>query len=185
MAAAVPPPEVNLNQQFAKEQNDPAMVAYLKSLGIDPNYVPPKDDPRRVVISEFALIFKEHAPLVLKFNSQADIEAAKKTPLIVKEGTEFKIKVSFRVQHNVVLGLKIKNNVSKLGKTVAKDEEMLGTYPPKNDFQSVEIPRLDWNEAPSGMLMRGEYHSKMKFMDDDEKCHLEFEYLLKITKDWE
>eukprot|EP00727_Mastigamoeba_balamuthi_P009857 m51a1_g5494 putative rho gdp-dissociation inhibitor (189) ;mRNA; r:337246-337996 len=178
------PPEVNLTQQFEKEKNDPAMVAYLKSLGIDPNYVAPKDDPRRVVINEFAIIFKDHDPLVLKFATEDDVKNAKKTPLVVKEGTEFKIRVSFRVQHNVVLGLKILNNVSKMGKTVAKDEEMLGTYPPKNEFQSLEIPRLDWNEAPTGMLMRGEYKSRMRFVDDDDACHLDFEYILKIAKEW-
>jgi Rho GDP-dissociation inhibitor len=184
-AGGAPPPEVNLSQQFEKEKGDPAMIAYLKSLGIDPNYVPPKDDPRRVVISEFALVFKDgHDPIVLKFATQDDILNAKKKPLVVKEGTEFKVRVSFRVQHNVVLGLRLLNNISKMGTTVAKDEEMLGTYPPKNEFQSLELPRLDWNEAPSGMIARGEYKSKMKFVDDDKACHLEFEYILKIAKEW-
>ena len=122
---------------------------------------------------------------MLNFETQKDIENAKKHPLVVKEGTEFKVRVTFRVQHNVVLGLRICNTVSKLGKTVAKDEEMLGTYPPKNEFQSLDSPRNDWNEAPTGMLMRGEYKSKMVFMDDDKKTHLEFEYVLKIAKDWE
>ena len=123
--------------------------------------------------------------MVLNFETQQDIDNAKKHPLVVKEGTEFRVRVTFRVQHNVVLGLRILNSVSKLGKTVAKDEEMLGTYPPKNEFQSLDIPRNDWNEAPTGMLMRGEYKSKMTFMDDDKKTHLEFEYVLKIAKDWE
>lgn len=161
--ASTAPPEVNLSAQFEKEKGDPAMIAYLKQLGIDPDYVPPKDDPRRVVISEFSIIFKDgHEPIVLKFNNEEDVKNAKKTPLVIKEGAEFKIKLMFRVQHNVVLGLKVLNTVSKMGKTLAKDEEMLGTYPPKNDFQSLEIPRLDWNEAPSGMIARGEYKSKMK-----------------------
>ena len=52
------PAEVDLAKQFDKEKNDPAMIAYLKSLGIDPDYVPPKDDPRRVVINKFEIIFK-------------------------------------------------------------------------------------------------------------------------------
>jgi Rho GDP-dissociation inhibitor len=121
---------------------------------------------------------------VLKFASEEDVKNAKKTPLVVKEGTEFKIRIMFRVQHNVVLGLKILNQVSKMGKTIAKDEEMLGTYPPKNEFQSLEIPRLEWNEAPSGILLRGEYKSKMRFVDDDNRCHLELDYVLKIAKDW-
>lgn len=160
--ATAPPPEVDLASQFEKEKNDPSMIAYLKQLGIDPNYVPPKDDPRRVVINEFAVVFKEHPPYVLKFNKPEDLLEAKKKPIVVKEGAEFKIRVSFRVQHNVVLGLKICNSVSKLGKTLAKDEEMLGTYPPKNEFQMLEIPRLDWTEAPTGMMLRGDYKAKVK-----------------------
>jgi len=186
-AAAAPPPEVDLASQFEKEKNDPAMIAYLKQLGIDPNYVPPKDDPRRVVINKFAVVFKDEGRPAheLEFNKPEDLLEAKKKPIIVKEGAEFKIRISFRVQHNVVLGLKIINTVSKLGKTLTKDEEMLGTYPPKNEFQVLEIPRLEWTEAPSGMMLRGEYKAKIKFIDDDNRTHLEFEYLLKIAKDWE
>jgi len=183
--ASAPPPEVDLASQFEKEKNDPAMIAYLKQLGIDPNYVPPKDDPRRVVINEFAVVFKDHPEHVLKFNKAEDLLEAKKKPIIVKEGAEFKIRISFRVQHNVVLGLKIINTVSKLGKTLTKDEEMLGTYPPKNEFQQLEIPRLEWTEAPSGMMLRGDYKAKIKFIDDDNRTHLEFEYVLKIAKEWE
>ncbi|KAH3764940.1 Rho GDP-dissociation inhibitor [Pelomyxa schiedti] len=181
---SAPPPEVNLAAHYEKERADPAMIKYLESLGIDPHYVGPADDPRRVVINEFAIVFKDHPPVVLHFNNQADVLRAASTPLVVKEGSSFKIRVTFRVQHNVVLGLKILNTVSKIGKTVASDEEMLGTYPPKNEFQALEIPRLEWNEAPSGLLMRGDYKSKMKFVDDDNKVHLKFEYILKIARDW-
>jgi len=181
----VPPPELDLSETFKKEANDPSMIAYMKSIGIDPNYVPPKDDPRRVVISEFAVIFKDHdKPVTLKFESDDDLKKAKKTPLVIKEGCEYKLRCKFRVQHNVVLGLKIINEVKKLGKTLSKDTEMLGTYPPKNDFQTIHIPEKEWAEAPSGMLARGEYSAKMKFTDDDAKNHLEFEYTLKIAKDY-
>jgi hypothetical protein len=38
---------------------------------------------------------------------------------------------------------------------------MLGTYPPKNEFQAVDIPRQGWHEAPSGALARGEYKAKV------------------------
>jgi hypothetical protein len=41
MASEAPPPEVNLSSQFEKEKNDPSMIAYLKSLGIDPDYKAP------------------------------------------------------------------------------------------------------------------------------------------------
>jgi len=181
-----PPPEVDLKDTFKKEANDPSMQAYLRSLGIDPDYVPPKDDPRRVVVSELAIIFKDHpTPTVLKFENDDDVKNAKKHPLVIKEGCHYKMRVSFRVQHNVVLGLQIKNTIfTKIGAKIASDVEMLGTYPPKNTFQAVEIPKNDWNEAPSGVLARGEYKGKMKFVDDDEKSHLEFEYIMKIAKEF-
>jgi len=171
------------------------------------NCSPPKDDKRRVVIESLTVVFKDHKEAVLKFTTEDEIKNAKKHPLVIKEGCFFKFRcaiwglfarscqitflckkkkrVSFRVQHNVVLGLQIKNTVSsKLGVKLAEDTEMLGTYPPKNEFQAVDIPKHDWNEAPSGMLGRGEYKAHMKFVDDDGACHLDFEYLIKISKDW-
>ncbi len=42
MSGEQPPPEVDLQKRFEEEKKDPAMVAYLKSLGIDPDYVPPE-----------------------------------------------------------------------------------------------------------------------------------------------
>eukprot|EP00736_Rhodelphis_marinus_P005258 Rmarinus@m.7831 len=167
-----------------KEEKDPAMIAYLKSLGIDPDYEAPKDDLRRVVISEFHIAFEDHESAVMKFSTDEDIKNAKKQVIVMKEGCKFKTHVVFRVQHTVVAGLRIENNISKLGKTVAKDCEMLGSYPPSNEFKGIDVPRNSWNDAPSGMMARGEYKCHMKFMDDDGACHLDFEYILKIAKDW-
>jgi len=180
-----PPPEIDLAETFKKEANDPSMIAYMKSIGIDPTYKGPANDPRRVVVNEIAVIFKDHdKPFTLKFENDEDLKKAKKTPMIIKEGCEYKFRVTFRVQHNVVLGLKIMNEVKKLGKTLSKDTEMLGTYPPKHDFQAVHIPNTGWAEAPSGFVSRGEYGAKMKFTDDDNKTHLEFDYTIKISKDY-
>merc|ERR1712098_440726 len=171
--------------QFQKEANDPAMIAYLKSLGIDPDYVPPKDDPRRVVVSGLSVKFKDYdKPVIMNFGTDEELKAAKKTPMIIKEGCDYRMTITFRVQHTVVLGLKIQNSISKLGKTIAKDVEILGSYPPKNEFQSIDIPKNEWNTAPTGSLSRGEYKAKMKFMDDDGNCHLEFDYVIKIAKDY-
>jgi len=160
------------------------MVAYLISLGIDPNYVPPENDPRRVVISEFQIIFRDHdVPVVINVESPEELEAAKNNSMIVKEGCHFKMRLSFRVQHNVVLGLKLSNTIyGSLGAKLASDTEMLGTYPPKEEFQFVEIPRVGWNEAPKGAIARGTYKAKCKFIDDDGNNHLTFEYQMKIAK---
>jgi len=177
------PPEEDLKDKMTNEK-DPDLVKYMLQLGIDPNYVAPENDPRRVVVSEFAIIFEDHdTPVSLTFDTEESITHAREHPLVIKEGCHYKMRVSFRVQHNVVLGLQIINQIyAKLGPRLAKDVEMLGTYPPKNDFQAVEIPKNGWHEAPKGGLARGEYKAKMKFVDDDNNCHLEFEYAIKISK---
>ena len=87
---------------------DPALIAYLKSLGVDPDYVGPKDDARRVVVKELSVIFKDNPnSQTLSFATAEDIKNAKKTPLHIKEGCEYKMKILFRVQHDAVAGFKV------------------------------------------------------------------------------
>lgn len=52
---------------------------------------------------------------------------------------------------------------------------MLGSYGPKAESQSALTPL---EEAPSGMLARGHYTVKSKFVDDDNNVHLEWEWLV-------
>uniref|UniRef100_A0A6B2LLN6 Rho GDP-dissociation inhibitor n=1 Tax=Arcella intermedia TaxID=1963864 RepID=A0A6B2LLN6_9EUKA len=167
-----------------KGEKDESLRKYLISLGMDPDYVPPKDDPRRVVISEFAIVFKDHdVTQKWTFNTPEDLKNVKKNPLVIKEKAEYKFRVTFRVQHNIVLGLKLVNTVFSKIKEV-KDTQMFGSYPPSNEFKAYEFPTDGWHEAPSGMAMRGEYKARMTFTDDDNKEHLTFDYVIKIAKDW-
>lgn len=57
---------------------------------------------------------------------------------------------------------RIVSTVKKLGKELSRDTEMLGSYPPKNDFASIDIGGGEFMEAPTGMLARGEYKAEMK-----------------------
>jgi len=167
-----------------KEEQDPHLRAYLKSLGIDPDYVGPKDDQRRVVIKELQVIFKDSDKTqTLSFETQEDVKNAKKHPLVIKEGCEYKMKIQFRVQHDAVAGFKIHNSVSRLGKEIT-DEEMLGSFPPSNDFKPLELPTKGWNQAPEGGLYRGDYSGVMKFTDDDKQDHLTVKYAIHIGKDY-
>jgi len=167
-----------------KEEKDESLKKYLISLGMDPNYDPPKDDIRRVVISEFAIIFKDHDNVQKwTFATPEDLKKVKKNPLVIKEKAEYKFRVTFRVQHNVVLGLQMNNTVFSKIKEV-KDHVMFGSYPPSNEFKSFDFPTDGWHEAPSGLALRGEYKARMQFTDDDGADHLTFDYCIKIAKDW-
>ena len=48
----------------------------------------------------------------------------------------------------------------------------------------MQVPRREWEAAPSGMLARGTYEVKCSFLDDDKAEHLSFSFQLEIKKDW-
>lgn len=93
----------------------------------------------------------------------------------MKEGSEYTIEFSFRVQRDVVLGLKFLNLVYKMGMRVDKQTHVIGSFAPQAD---AHVFALDSMVAPSGMLARGKYRARSKFVDDDGTVHLDFEYNL-------
>eukprot|EP01094_Clydonella_sp_ATCC50884_P014301 TRINITY_DN246_c0_g2_i1.p1 TRINITY_DN246_c0_g2~~TRINITY_DN246_c0_g2_i1.p1 ORF type:complete len:230 (-),score=76.75 TRINITY_DN246_c0_g2_i1:153-764(-) len=153
----------------------------------------PADDPRLVVIQSLHVIFKDgdtisYENLHTAEAVQAMKESTAATPMRFPEGSLYKIKVVFKVQHEIVAGLKYVNKVSRIvgGKKVKAltQTEMLGSYGPQEAAHEVVFPRLSdqWEQAPSGMIARGSYVALSRFVDDDKQTHLEFEYSFNITK---
>ncbi|KAJ6687235.1 RHO GDP-DISSOCIATION INHIBITOR 1-LIKE [Salix purpurea] len=44
------------------------------------------------------------------------------------------------------------------------------------------VHTLEEDTAPSGVLARGTYSAKLKFEDDDRRCHMELKYSFEIKK---
>ena len=65
---------------------------------------------------------------------------------------------------------------------VDKTNLMVGSYGPKTEAHVFQTPP---EEAPSGVMSRGTYTLKSKFLDDDKNAYLEWEWALSIKKDWE
>ena len=87
-----------------------------------------------------------------------------------------------RIQNDVVSGLKYLHGVKRAGIRVDKMEEMLGSYSPSpQPYEKKFLPE----EAPSGMMARGKYQVKSKFVDDDKITHLEWDWILEIRKGWD
>ena len=66
--------------------------------------------------------------------------------------------------------------------SVDKASLMVGSYGPKAESQEFTSPVED---APKGMIARGHYNVKSKFIDDDKNVYLEWEWSFDIKKDWE
>ena len=64
---------------------------------------------------------------------------------------------------------------------VTKATYMVGSYGPK--AEEVEfISPVD--EAPKGMISRGQYGVHSRFIDDDKNVYLDWEWNLEVKKDW-
>ena len=94
------------------------------------------------------------------------------------------MKATFVVQHQVLSGLKYVQQLKRKGIPVGKDQEMIGSYSPNTEDKPVHEKKFAPEEAPTGMMARGHYDATSRFVDDDDKTHLKFEWSFDITKEW-
>mmetsp|Transcript_46573 Transcript_46573/g.74977 ORF Transcript_46573/g.74977 Transcript_46573/m.74977 type:complete len:213 (+) Transcript_46573:3-641(+) len=181
--------KVSVEELMNKDSEDESLRKYKEQLlgaaakgqtATDPN------DKRRVVITELKIIFEDRpgGDVTYALNTQEDVLAMKKKPFIMKEKCHYQIQITFRVQHEIVSGLKFVNKFYKAGIRVAKEETMLGSYAPNAEPYSVTVPRNDWDEAPAGFFARGGFGAKSLFIDDDNQTHLEYEYSFELKSGW-
>ncbi|XP_075911736.1 rho GDP-dissociation inhibitor 1-like isoform X2 [Petromyzon marinus] len=121
------------------------------------------------------------APEPLTLDLTGDLEAFKKQAFVLKEGVEYRIKISFKVNREIVSGLRYIQHTHRKGVKVDKANYMVGSYGPRvAEHEFVTPPE----EAPRGMLARGNYSLRSQFTDDDKTDHLSWEWNLKIHKEW-
>jgi len=163
------------------DSNDESLVKYkqallgdMKDIAFDIN------DPRRVIVTHIEIHSPElENPTVLAV--QGNLEELKKTPIKIKEKSLYHIEVRYHVQHEIVAGLKYEQVVSRKGIRVDKDKVMIGSYGPRKEHYTY---KSEEEEAPSGMLARGQYSVKSAFVDDDKVTHMDFEWKFEIGKSW-
>lgn len=66
--------------------------------------------------------------------------------------------------------------------SVDKSSVMVGSYGPKAEAHEHCTPS---EEAPKGLIARGAYVAKSKFIDDDKNIYLEWQWAFQIKKDWD
>lgn len=129
-----------------------------------------------------ALESEDRDDVIMKLETIEDLKALKKKPMIIKGGVTFCLKVKFRVQHEVVSGLKYIHVIKRLGIVVDKMEKMLGSYSPsETPYERKFAPE----EAPNPSLIGcGHYNVRSIFIDDDKKTYLDWTWSFEIKKDW-
>nr|CAG4641243.1 EOG090X0EJY [Eulimnadia texana] len=179
----VPPPQKTIEEILAADQEDESLRRYKEALlgsaaaaekvVVDPN------DLRKVLVRKLVLLSEGQPERELDLTG--DLSKLKSQTFTIKEGVQYKIRIDFHVQHEIVHGLKYVQKTYRKGIQVDKMTHMVGSYAPKKELQSYTTPVED---APSGLLYRGNYSVTSLFTDDDGNEHLKWEWTFEIKKDW-
>ncbi|USP82850.1 uncharacterized protein yc1106_10124 [Curvularia clavata] len=160
----------------------------------------PSDSPRCILLS-LGLEVEGRPDVVIDLRAPGAVEELEQKSFTIKEGTEYRIKMQFKVQHETLSGLRYVYKISRKGVGVDKSEEMMGSFPPNTEttpfYEKTCIYVIPYyyltfltyllvasDEAPSGALYRGHYKVLSEVVDDDKKTHLQFNWSYDIKKDW-
>ncbi|XP_028312502.1 rho GDP-dissociation inhibitor 1-like isoform X1 [Gouania willdenowi] len=173
-----PPAQKSMKEIQELDKDDESLRKYKEAL-LGPGSVETDSNAPNVEVTRMTLVCESApAPLVLDLT---DLDKLKDQSFILKEGVEYKIKISFKVNKEIVSGLKYVQQTYRKGVKIDKSDYMVGSYGPR----SCEYDFLtSLEEAPKGVLARGTYTIKSKFTDDDKHDHLSWEWNLHIKKEW-
>ncbi|KAK4766066.1 hypothetical protein SAY87_007708 [Trapa incisa] len=121
-------------------------------------------------------------PIPILSSSSSSSPSSKRTLFVLKEGSRCRTKFSFLVLSSAVSGLRYTYAVWKTGVRVGNTKIMVGTFSPRKEPYWYETEE---ETIPTGILARGSYFVRTKFVDDDGKCHLELNYYFEIRKNWQ
>ncbi|KAF9283313.1 hypothetical protein BGZ68_005450 [Mortierella alpina] len=177
----------SMNEYEKLDADDDALRRWKESLGVKSTDASKADDPHNVKVLELHLVVEGRPDVILNLD-QSD-EELKKQSFTIKEGVEYRLVVKFKVQHELVHGLKYIQVVKRMGVKVDKIEEMIGSYAANPDIiekkaSTEQFAHFPVEEAPSGMMARGHYEVKSRFVDDDKTVHKEWSWSFDIKKDW-
>ncbi|KAG8138033.1 putative LOC417941-like protein [Naja naja] len=174
-----PPPQKTLQELQELDKDDESLAKYKKSLLGDAPVVADPTLPN-VTVTRLTLVC-DTAPGPITMDLTGDLEALKKETFVLKEGAEYRVKIHFKVNKDIVSGLKYLQNTYRKGVKVDKAVFMVGSYGPRPEEYEFMTPI---EEAPKGMVARGNYCNKSLFTDDDKHNHLTWEWNLAIKKEW-
>jgi len=107
------------------DQNDESLRKWKESLGLgsgqsisDPN------DDRKVILLSLGLEVEGRSDIIIDLTQTGALESLNKKPFTIKEGATFRMKARFRVQHEILSGMKYVQVVSRMG-VKQKMQEMI------------------------------------------------------------
>ncbi|XP_006894923.1 PREDICTED: rho GDP-dissociation inhibitor 3 [Elephantulus edwardii] len=175
-----PPGQKSLQELQELDQDDESLTKYKRAL-LEP--LPPVSDPNlpNVQVTRLTLL-SEQAPGPITMELSGDLAVLRDQVFVLKEGVDFRVKITFKVNKEIVCGLRCCHHTYRKGLRVDKAVYMVGSYGPKEQEYEFVTPE---EEVPRGALARGTYLVSSCFTDDDQAAHLSWEWSFRICKDWQ
>lgn len=167
------------------DAGDESLAKWKESLGLGADVLPLEypGDRRKVVIQKIMLLVDtEPEPFVFDLTNETTIKELASKRYKIKEKSNYKLHIQFKIQHEIITGIRYVQYIKKAGIAVDKIDDNIGSYAPNTKtkpFYEVELPE---SEAPSGFLARGNYSAISKFIDDDNNTHLTLNWGVEIAK---
>lgn len=173
-------PQCTLKELSEKDKDDESLRRWKEQLlgSVDINSVGESLDPE-VKILNLAIKSPGRDDIVLQIPEHTN---PKGSLFVLKEGSHYNLRFTFRVSNNIVSGLVYKNTVWRAGVKVYTTKEMIGTFSPQTEPYTHEMPE---ETTPSGIFARGSYSARTQFLDDDKRCYLELNYTFDIKREWQ
>ncbi|MFJ7062847.1 hypothetical protein ACIQVA_35045 [Streptomyces microflavus] len=109
-------------------------------------------------------------------------KADKSQPVTIKQGVEYHLEVAFRVDQDIVSGVRYVHVVKQAGLDVDKLQRSFGSYGPSADPYTEQ---LESEAAPTGIMARGaSYLVRSRLRDDDGTVHADFEWSYELATEW-
>ncbi|KAF8914070.1 immunoglobulin E-set [Gymnopilus junonius] len=174
-------------EEYAKlDAEDESLARWKASLGIVPGAGSNASGPKVTVLT-LELDSPTLPPgkkIAFDLKDTARLADTKKNPIIIKEGVEYNVRITFVVNHSIISGVRYIQLVKRAGIKVDKMEQMLGSYGPTPDGKPY-TKNFEPEESPSGMVARsGTYNVKSRVVDDDGEVYAEWEWFFKLAKEW-
>ncbi|KAI5829846.1 E set domain-containing protein [Schizophyllum commune Tattone D] len=177
--------------EYAKmDAEDESLARWKASLGIVPGAAGDASGPKVTVLTLELMSPTLPAGKAISFDlsNPARVAELKKTPITIKEGVEYNVRIQFKVNHSIISGVRYMQVVKRAGVRVDKMEQMLGSYGPSPEGRPY-TKDFDPEESPSGMLARsGTYNVRSRVVDDDGEVYADigtdWEWQFKLAKDW-
>ncbi|KAJ3488737.1 hypothetical protein NLI96_g2611 [Meripilus lineatus] len=163
------------------DAEDESLARWKASLGIVPGAAAADSSGPKVTV----LTLELRSPTLPPGKRLAmDVQNASvaKDPFVIKEGVEYNVRITFKVNHSIISGVRYVQVVKRAGIRVDKLEQMLGSYGPQPNPYTKDF---DPEESPSGMLARsGSYSVRSRVVDDDGEVYADWEWSFKLAKEW-